>query len=61
MTLDDLPDFPSADDLACFGFSPEDVARRCPHAVWYGTANASYWDCNDLEPLTREEEGGDEP
>jgi hypothetical protein len=57
MNLDDLPDYLAADDLEPFGITPEDVRRRCPGAVEYGSANAPYWHREDLAPLFGPEGG----
>ena len=57
MTLDDLPDYVSEQDLASFGFDAEDVRRLCPGAVEYQALDGSpCWSRDDLAPLFRDQE-----
>jgi hypothetical protein len=60
MTLDDLPDFVSLDDLVeGYDFNRADVARRCPGAVEYGPADAPYYHRDDLAGLCDPERGAE--
>lgn len=54
---DNLPEWVTADYLAAYGITSEDVRRRCPHATEYGRASAPYWHRNDLAPLFASEDG----
>jgi hypothetical protein len=61
MTLDDLPDWVSANDLALYDITPADVRRLCPHArERTGLDGSPCWHRYDLGPLF-DEEGGDLP
>jgi hypothetical protein len=60
MTLDDLPDFVSLDQLEeCFGFTRADVIRRCHGAAEHGTADAPYYHRDDLVGLCEPETGAE--
>jgi hypothetical protein len=62
MTLDDLPEYLKASDLAPYGFTTEDVRRLCQGAVEYVALDGSpCWRREYIAPLLGSVRDGSEP
>jgi hypothetical protein len=59
MTIDDLPEYPTLNWQEAHGLTRDDVLRRCPGVVEYGSGDGTYFHRDDLAGLCEPERGAE--